>query len=184
MLKAGDKAPSFKLSSDGGRTVSSSTLKGKRYVLFFYPKDSTPGCTREVCAIRDTLPAFNKLGVPVFGVSADPVKAHDKFVEKYQLNFPLLSDPEHTLLEAYGVWVEKSLYGRKYFGILRSTFVIDANGRVEAVWEKVSPDTHAEEVRAFLSGNALPPAKKTVSAAAVGKAPAKKPAKKISPKPR
>jgi peroxiredoxin Q/BCP len=162
MLQAGDKAPSFRLASDGGRTVDSATLKGRRHVIYFYPKDDTPGCTREACAFRDNLPAFEALAVPVFGVSADETKAHDRFVQKYSLNFPLLSDPGHQLLEAYGVWVEKSLYGRKYFGIQRSTFVIDAKGKIERVWDKVSPDSHADEVRAYLAGDA-PVAKKTAA---------------------
>jgi peroxiredoxin Q/BCP len=172
MLKAGDKAPSFSLASDGGHTVASATLKGQRYVIYFYPKDDTPGCTREACAFRDKLPAFGKLSVPVFGASGDEAKAHDRFVQKYGLNFPLLADPDHKLLEAYGVWVEKSMYGRKYFGIQRSTFVVDAKGRIEKVWEKVSPDSHAEEVLAYLSGSVEP--------ATVGKAVKKAVAKKAA----
>lgn len=152
MLKAGAAAPSFSLSADGGKNVDSASLKGRRHVIYFYPKDDTPGCTKEACAFRDNLPAFDKLGVPVFGVSADETKAHDKFVHKHGLNFPLLSDPEHRLLDAYGVWVEKSMYGRKYFGIQRSTFVVDAKGKIEKVWEKVSPETHAAEVRDYLKG--------------------------------
>jgi len=181
MLQAGDLAPSFSLASDGGRQVDSATLKGSRYVLYFYPKDDTPGCTREACAFRDRLPAFDKLGVPVFGVSADPAKAHDKFVNKYSLNFPLLADPEHQLLEAYGVWVGKSLYGRKYFGIQRCTFVIDAKGRIEKVWQKVSPDSHAGEVLAYLAGEAapaVPVAKAAVKTAAVKTAAVKRAAVK------
>jgi peroxiredoxin Q/BCP len=154
MLKAGDAAPAFKLAADGGRSFDSESLKGRRYVLYFYPKDNTPGCTREACGFRDAMPAFGRLGVPVFGVSADEGKAHDKFVHKYSLNFPLLADPGHDLLDAYGVWVEKSLYGRKYFGVARSTYVVDADGRIEKVWEKVSPDAHAAEVRDYLAGEA------------------------------
>ena len=180
MLKAGDKAPSFSLASDGGRTVGSATLKGRCHVIYFYPKDDTPGCTREACAFRDNLPAFGKLAVPVFGVSGDEVKAHDRFVQKYGLNFPLLADPDHKLLEAYGVWVEKSLYGRKYFGIQRSTFVVDAKGRIEKVWEKVSPDSHAEEVIAYLSGSVEP----ATTGKAAKKAVAKKPAAGKAPKSR
>ena len=117
LLQAGDTAPAFCLAGDSGRTVDSAKLKGRRYLVYFYPKDDTPGCTREACAFRDQLPAFEDLGVPIFGVSADEPGKHDRFVRKYSLNFPLLSDPEHALLAAYGVWVEKSLYGRKYFGI-------------------------------------------------------------------
>jgi peroxiredoxin Q/BCP len=138
-------APAFNLASDGGRSIDSQALAGRRYVLFFYPKDATPGCTREVCAFRDDMPGFISLGVPVFGVSADRVPAHDRFVKKHGLNFPLLSDPDHGLLQAYGVWVEKSLYGRKYFGIHRSSFVVGADGRIEKAWDKVKPDTHAAE---------------------------------------
>jgi peroxiredoxin Q/BCP len=152
MLQTGDAAPSFQLAGSGGRTVDSATLKGRRHVIYFYPKDDTPGCTREACAFRDTLPAFEKLDVLVFGISADAVQAHDKFVRKHELNFPLLADPEHKLLDGYGVWVEKSMYGRNYFGIQRSTFVVDAKGKIEKVWEKVSPDSHAEEVLAYLAG--------------------------------
>ena len=168
MLKIGDAAPAFSLASDDGHIVSSASLKGQRYVLYFYPKDDTPGCTKEACAFRDNLPAFGKLGVPVFGLSADDEKSHAKFVKKYGLNFPLLSDPDHELLEAYGAWVEKNMYGRKYMGIQRSTFVIGGNGKIEQVWEKVSPETHAEEVMAYLRGK-KPAAKK---------APAKKAATK------
>ena len=151
MLKIGDRAPNFSLASDDGSVVSSAALKGQRYVLYFYPKDDTPGCTKEACAFRDNLPKFSKLDVPVFGLSADDEKKHAKFVQKYALNFPLLSDPDHELLEAYGAWVEKNMYGRKYMGIQRSTFVINAKGKIEQVWEKVSPEKHAEEVLAWLS---------------------------------
>lgn len=154
MLKAGDAAPAFKLAADGGRSFDSDSLSGRRYVLYFYPKDNTPGCTREACGFRDAMPAFGRLGVPVFGVSADKAPAHDRFVLKHGLNFPLLADPDHELLEAYGVWVEKSLYGRKYFGVARTTFVIGADGRIEKAWDKVSPDTHAAEVRDYLAGEA------------------------------
>ena len=177
LLQIGAPAPTFSLASDDGLIVSSAALKGQRYVLYFYPKDDTPGCTKEACAFRDNLPKFSKLGVPVFGVSADDEKKHAKFVKKYSLNFPLLSDPDHELLEAYGAWVEKSLYGRKYMGIQRSTFVIGGNGKIEQVWEKVSPETHADEVLAYLGGNLAAkaaPAKKV----AAKKAPAKKAAAK------
>jgi len=184
MLKAGDKAPSFLLASDGGRMVDSASLKGKRHVIYFYPKDDTSGCTREACAFRDNLPVFAKLGVPVFGVSGDEVKSHDKFVQKYGLNFPLLADPGHELLEAYGVWVEKSMYGRKYFGIQRSTFVVDAKGRIEKVWEKVSPESHAGEVIAYLKGGASAPAGPVAKKAVAKKAVAKKAVAKKAPKAR
>jgi thioredoxin-dependent peroxiredoxin len=174
MLTTGDRAPSFSLASDSGKTVSSASLKGQRYVLYFYPKDDTPGCTKEACAFRDNLPAFGKLGVPVFGLSADDGKSHAKFVKKYALTFPLLSDPDHALLDAYGAWVEKNMYGRTYFGVQRSTFVIGADGRIEQSWPKVSVDGHAEAVLAFLHGGApaTPPA--PVKKAAVKKTPAVK----------
>ena len=164
MLKAGDAAPSFQLAADGARSFDSASLKGRRYLLYFYPKDNTPGCTREACGFRDAMPAIDRLGVPVFGVSADKAAAHDRFALKLGLNFPLLADPDHELLEAYGVWVEKTLYGRKYFGVLRCTYLVGADGLVEKVWEKVSPDEHAIEVRDYLAGTVpKAKAKKTAS---------------------
>jgi len=187
MLKIGTAVPSFNLKTESGKSVTSASLKGQRFVLYFYPKDDTPGCTKEACGFRDNLPAFNKLKVPVFGISADDEKAHGKFVGKYNLNFPLLADPEHKTCDAFGTWVEKSMYGRKYFGIQRATFVIAGNGKIEHVWEKVSPETHAEEVLAYLNGEvpqktkkdpaAKVPARKTI----IAKAPAKKAAAKKAP---
>jgi peroxiredoxin Q/BCP len=150
--------PDFDLATDRGDRVSSTSLRGRRFVLYFYPKDDTPGCTREACSFRDNLPAFEGAGVPVFGVSADDTAAHARFVHKHRLNFPLLADPDRQLIQAMGVWVEKSLYGRRYFGIARATFVISSEGRIEKVWEKVSPDGHGPEVLAYLRGDA-PPAK-------------------------
>lgn len=152
MLQAGDPAPPFALAADGGRSFNSRDLAGIRHVLYFYPKDSTPGCTREACAFRDQMSVFDRIGTRVFGVSADKASAHDRFVHKQALNFPLLADIDHALSDAYGVWLEKSLYGRKYFGIQRSTFVIDKEGRIEKVWDKVNPDLHAGEVLAYLTG--------------------------------
>jgi len=154
LLQPGQPAPAFALPRDGGGIVRSDELRGQRYLLYFYPKDDTPGCTREACAFRDRLPNFERLGVPVFGVSADTVRAHDRFSLKHRLGFPLLADPEHSLIEAYGVWVEKSLYGRKFFGIQRSSFLVDAEGRVEHAWPKVSPEQHPDEVLAYLAGEA------------------------------
>ena len=154
MLQAGDTAPSFTLTAGGGRIVDSDGLAGREYLLYFYPKDSTPGCTREACAFRDKLPALETLGLSVFGVSADTRLAHERFAQKHDLNFPLLSDTDHQLLEAYGVWVEKSLYGRKFMGILRSSFLVGADGRIEKTWPKVNPDRHAEEVLAWLQEHA------------------------------
>ncbi|HNV84257.1 MAG TPA: thioredoxin-dependent thiol peroxidase [Arenimonas sp.] len=194
MLTIGSTAPGFNLKTESGKTVSSASLKGQRFVLYFYPKDDTPGCTKEACSFRDNLPAFNKLKVPVFGISADDEKAHGKFVTKYQLNFSLLADPEHKTCDAFGTWVEKSMYGKKYFGIQRSTFIISDKGKIEHVWEKVSPEGHAEEVLAFLSGESstkISPVKKAtakkviakkavVKKTAAKKAPAKKTAAKKS----
>lgn len=151
MLKVGDTVPNFALESDTAGMVKASDLKGTRYVLYFYPKDDTPGCTTEACSFRDNLPKFGELGVPVYGVSADNVKKHSKFTQKFLLNFPLLADPERQLIEPMGVWVEKSMYGRKYMGIARMTFVVNANGKIEQVWEKVKPDGHAEEVLGWLT---------------------------------
>ncbi len=150
MLKVGDKAPSFKLQSEHGE-VKSSDLKGKRYVVYFYPADDTPGCTKEACSFRDNLPKFTGADVPIFGISPQDVKSKSKFAAKYSLNFPLLADPDHAVAEAFGAWGEKSMYGKKYMGILRSTFVVGANGKIEHVWEKVKPEGHAEEVLAYLN---------------------------------
>ncbi|MBP6691960.1 MAG: thioredoxin-dependent thiol peroxidase [Xanthomonadales bacterium] len=156
MRRTGDRVPDFDLATDRGDRVSSTSLRGRRFVLYFYPKDDTPGCTREACSFRDNLPAFEGAGVPVYGVSADDSAAHARFVHKHGLNFPLLADPDRQLIQAMGVWVEKSLYGRRYFGIARATFVISAEGRIEKVWEKVSPDGHGPEVLAYLRGEAAP----------------------------
>lgn len=165
MLTPGSPAPVFNLPDQRGQRVDSASLQGQRYVLYFYPKDDTPGCTREACSFRDHLPAFQQGKVKVFGVSADTVQAHAKFTTKYSLNFPLLADTELSLIKAYGVWVEKSLYGRKYMGIARATFVVGADGLIEKVWDKVSPDQHAQEVDAWLRGGdaALPAPKAKAS---------------------
>lgn len=152
MLQVGDPAPAFKLASDDAGVIDSAKLAGKRYVLYFYPKDSTSVCTRQACYFRDALPDFRKLKVPLFGVSPDDARAHAKFREKHALNFPLLVDPDKQLIEAYGVWAEKSLYGRKYMGVLRATFVIGADGRIEHVWPKVKTEGHAAEVLKALKG--------------------------------
>ncbi|AVP99489.1 thioredoxin-dependent thiol peroxidase [Ahniella affigens] len=154
MLTPGSSIPDFALSTQSGQTVSKASLKGKRFVLYFYPKDSTPACTTQACGIRDAHPDFQKLGVPVFGVSADDVKSHQKFADKQALNFPLLADPDRVLIEGLGAWGEKSLYGRKYLGIFRCTFVVDAGGKVEQVWPKVDVKTHAADVLRYLQGGA------------------------------
>ena len=151
MLKAGDKAPAFKLASEQG-DVKSSDLKGKRYVLYFYPTDDTPGCTKEACSFRDNLPKFTKADVPIYGVSPQDIASKKKFATKYSLNFPLLADPDHAVAEAFGAWGEKMNYGKKYMGILRSTFVVGADGKIEHIWPKVKPEGHAEEVLAYLAG--------------------------------
>lgn len=148
--KAGAKAPAFALADDTGKTVSLSDFKGKKVVLYFYPKDSTPGCTTEACDFRDNLNRLTKTGAVVLGVSADSVASHKKFKEKQGLNFPLLSDPDRKAIEAYGVWQEKSLYGRKFMGIVRSTFVIGEDGRIAKVFPKVKVAGHVDEVLAAL----------------------------------
>ncbi|HET9272872.1 MAG TPA: thioredoxin-dependent thiol peroxidase [Methyloceanibacter sp.] len=145
-VEVGDKAPDFTLPADGGDEVSLKALKGKPVVLYFYPKDDTSGCTAEACALRDTLPDFSKVKAQVIGISRDSVASHDKFKQKYKLPFPLASDADGKVCEAYGVWVEKSMYGRKYMGIERATFLIDAKGVVRGVWRKVKVPGHAEEV--------------------------------------
>jgi peroxiredoxin Q/BCP len=146
--QAGDKAPVFKAPSDGGGTVDLAKLKGKNVVLYFYPKDDTPGCTTEACGFRDNLPAFGKFDAAIYGVSRDTVKKHDKFKEKYGLPFTLIADEDGKITEAYGTWVEKSMYGRTYMGIDRATFLIDKKGVVQRVWRKVKVKGHVEEVLA------------------------------------
>jgi thioredoxin-dependent peroxiredoxin len=151
VVEAGQKAPDFELESDGGETVKLSSLRGKPVVLYFYPKDDTPGCTRQACAIRDVYGEFEQAGAVVLGVSPDEVASHVKFKRKYELPFTLLADPEHAVAERYGVWGEKKNYGKTYMGINRSTFVIDAEGRLKAVMRNVKPDTHADKVLAALA---------------------------------
>jgi peroxiredoxin Q/BCP len=145
-VDVGDKAPAFTLSTDGGGEISLDDFRGKPVVLYFYPKDDTSGCTAEACAFRDALPDFSKVKAEIIGISRDPVKKHDQFKKKYALNFPLASDEEGKTCEAYGTWVEKSMYGRKYMGIERSTFLIDGKGVIREVWRKVKVPGHAEAV--------------------------------------
>ncbi len=145
-LDVGDKAPTFTLQTDGGGEISLKDLKGETVILYFYPKDDTSGCTAEACAFRDALPDFSKVNATVIGVSKDPVKKHDKFKNKYDLTFPLASDEDGKVCDAYGTWVEKSMYGRKYMGIDRSTFLIDGNGVIRAIWRKVKVPGHVDEV--------------------------------------
>jgi len=150
MLKPGDKAPDFSAATDAGESVSLKALRGQTVVLYFYPKDNTPGCTTEACDFRDRAPAFEARDAVVLGVSPDSVKSHDKFRAKFDLPFRLVSDPDHAIAEAYGVWQEKSLYGRKYMGIVRSTFVIDPKGKVVHVHEKVKVKGHVDALLAGL----------------------------------
>ncbi|WP_420564531.1 thioredoxin-dependent thiol peroxidase [Thalassobaculum sp.] len=148
-LNVGDKAPDFTMPTDGGGEVSLATLKGKPVVLYFYPRDDTPGCTKEACGFRDALPDFTGAGgVEIIGVSRDTVAKHDKFKAKYDLPFTLGADETGAVTEAYGVWVEKSMYGKKSMGIERSTFLIDGNGVIRGVWRKVKVPGHVEEVLA------------------------------------
>src|SRR5712691_2391412 len=146
MVEEGKPAPDFELTSDGGDKVRLSDLRGKPIILYFYPKDDTPGCTAQACAIRDSYDDFAKRGAIVLGVSPDSETSHVKFKEKYGLPFTLLADPEHEVAEKYGTWVERKNYGKTYMGIERSTFLIDSEGRVAKVMRRVKPDTHAEQV--------------------------------------
>lgn len=149
-LKEGDKAPSFTAAASGGGRVSLSDYAGKNVILYFYPKDDTPGCTREACAFRDDFAAFKQKGAVVLGVSTDSIKAHDKFAEKYGLPFALLADEDKKIVAAYGAWGEKSFMGRKYMGTNRVTFLIGPDGRIQRVWPQVKPEAHAAEVLAAL----------------------------------
>jgi peroxiredoxin Q/BCP len=151
MLATGDIAPDFELSDQHGNPVKLSDFKGKTVVLYFYPKADTPGCTTQACGVRDRKADYERAGAVVLGVSPDPLTPIANFDEKYGFGFPLLSDEDHAVAEAYGVWVEKSMYGRKYMGAQRSTFIIDENGVVAHVIEKVKPQTHDDEVLAALA---------------------------------
>jgi peroxiredoxin Q/BCP len=148
MLKVGDQFPAFSLLNQDGETVTNEAMAGSVSVIYFYPKDDTSGCTAEACEFQEQLSDFP--GKNVFGVSPDPVKSHRKFADKYNLEFTLLADTETALCEACGVWAEKSMYGKKYMGVLRTTFVVDANGVVTHVFEKVKPQGHAAEIRAAI----------------------------------
>ena len=150
MVAKGVPAPDFTLPTDGGESLRLSSLRGRKVVLYFYPKDDTPGCTSQACELRDELPRFDGVDAVILGVSPDPVASHRKFRDKYGLNFTLLSDEKHAVAEAYGVWVQKSMYGRSYMGIERSTFLIGDDGTVLEAWRKVKPEGHAELVAAAL----------------------------------
>lgn len=147
-IAEGDAAPDFSLPASGGRQVSLAAMQGRPFLLYFYPKANTSGCTKEACAFQEALPQLGRLKLEVIGVSPDPMKPIENFAAKYNLTFPLASDETKAAAEAYGVWVEKSMYGRKYMGIERSSFLIDAKGRIAKAWHKVKVDGHAAEVLA------------------------------------
>lgn len=152
MLEIGTKAPDFTLNDQNGKAVSLSDFAGKRVVVYFYPRDNTPGCTRQACAFARNYDGFRQRDVAVIGISKDSAASHQKFAQKYELPFLLLSDPDLQAIQAYGVWQEKKLYGKVSMGVVRTTFIIDAQGNVEKVMPKVKPDTNAEEILAYLDG--------------------------------
>ncbi len=149
-LKEGDPAPDFNAATQSGGSISLADCKGKNVILYFYPRDDTPGCTKEACAFRDHYAEFTKAGARVFGVSPDSAKSHQKFAEKFKLPFTLLADEEKKIVQAYGVWGQKSFLGRKYLGTHRMTFLIGPDGRIKKIWPKVKPAEHAREVLAAL----------------------------------
>lgn len=151
MISIGDKAPDFKLRNDAGEEISLKNFKGKNIVLYFYPKDDTPGCTKEACDFKENNRKFDQKNAVIVGVSGDAVESHVKFKKKYGLPFQLLSDPEKKTLEAYGVWKEKSMYGKKYMGVERTTFIVDTQGNISKIFPKVSVTGHVDEVFASLS---------------------------------
>lgn len=145
-LKVGDKAPDFKGLNEKGETVSLSDFKGKKLILFFYPKDNTPGCTAEACNLRDNYEDLKKQGFALLGVSPDSAKKHQNFIKKFDLPFPLIADTEEEILKAYGVWGEKQMFGKKYMGVIRTTFVIDGKGNIEQIIDKVDTENHASQI--------------------------------------
>jgi len=149
-LQEGDKAPNFSVLTNGGSQIALADFKGKAVILYFYPRDDTPGCTKEACGFRDHFAAFKQKGAVVLGVSVDPVKAHDKFVAKFKLPFPLLADEDKKIVNDYGVWGQKMFMGRKYDGIHRVTFLIGPDGKIKKIWLQVKPEEHAAEVLAAL----------------------------------
>ena len=149
-LKEGDVAPAFSAATNGGGIVSLANFKGRNVILYFYPKDDTPGCTKEACGFRDHFAEFKRRGAVVLGVSTDSAKSHDRFVEKFRLPFTLLADEDKQIVEAYGVWGEKRFMGRKYLGTHRVTFLIGLDGRIKKIWPRVKPEEHAQEVLAAL----------------------------------
>ena len=152
MLEAGTKAPNFNLSDKGGNSISLSDFIGKKVVVYFYPKDNTPGCTRQACAFAGAFEEYKNIDTVVIGISKDSVQSHVKFAEKYSLPFILLSDPEFEAIKSFGVWQEKKLYGKVSMGVVRSTFIVDENGIVEKVFPKAKPDTNATEILSYLKG--------------------------------
>jgi thioredoxin-dependent peroxiredoxin len=146
MLSIGDKAPEFKLNDQDGKTVELKDFKGKKLVIYFYPKDQTPGCIKEACSFRDNIEGYTKNGISVLGVSIDGEKSHQNFISKQELNFPLLADVEKKMVNSYEVWGEKSMYGRKYMGTFRKTFLVNEAGIIDKIYDKVSVATHAEDV--------------------------------------
>ena len=148
MLKEGDKAPNFNSTDQDGNKVKLSDFKGQKLVLYFYPKDNTPGCTKEACSFRDADQTFAAKGIKALGVSTDDEKSHQKFISKFQLPFDLLADTDHSIVDAYGVWGEKSMYGKKYMGTFRKTFLIDESQKIVKIFDKVKVDEHADEVLA------------------------------------
>jgi peroxiredoxin Q/BCP len=151
-LEEGTKMPTFSLMNDEGVKVKSSQWSGAPLVIYFYPKDDTPGCTKEACAFRDSAKSLEKHGAKVIGISCDPPASHAKFRDKYELNFPLLADVDHEVAEKFGAWREKNMYGKKSMGVQRSTFLVDAKGKVVKVWKKVQVDGHAEDVLEAIAG--------------------------------
>jgi len=151
-LTVGAKAPAFTMPASGGRTVSSKGLKGRPYLLYFYPKADTPGCTKQACGIQEALPALGKIGLEVIGISPDAMLPIEKFAAKYNLTFPLASDADQVVAGAYGTWVEKSMYGKKYMGMERSSFLVGADGKIAAIWRKVKPEAHAAQVMEAAAG--------------------------------
>ena len=152
MLNIGDKAPDFKLNDKNGNLIALSDFIGKKVVIYFYPKDNTPGCTRQACAFAGAYKEFQNKGVEVIGISKDSISSHQKFAEKYDLPFILLSDPDLEAIKAYGVWQEKKLYGKVSMGVVRTTFIVDEKGNISKIMPKVKPDTNADEILALLEG--------------------------------
>ncbi len=153
MLEVKDKAPNFELEGRDGTVVQLSDFLGKKVVVYFYPKDNTPGCTRQACAFASAFQEYEDLGVKVIGISKDSLSSHNNFAQKYELPFILLSDPDRKAIEAFGVWQEKKMYGKVSMGVVRSTFLIDEEGYIEKIWKKAKPDTNAQDILDYLRGN-------------------------------